>query len=315
MRKLLLLATVAFLLQIQSSLAQTTQDTEPTNNSVPGDSLTLPANNNGTTTNSSDNDYYKVRTNKFGVLTVSVSGTNTNMQTRVYVINADGSTFEGFRDAAFAGDDISLDIVTQYVGVFYIRVQNIRSTTNSSPYNLKVSLDTTDEYEYNNTIVSMASKSALNVSFDETKPTVINGKIKGYYYVSNGANYNFSALTADQDFYKFTTGSKMGVLVMRVTNSPANLRFRIEMYKDDGVTQLGYRDAAVNGDTLRLELLTQYAGVYYLRFRNNNGSANGTANSSNTPYSFSISLDTIGGEYNDNIAAVSNLTATSFKFG
>jgi PKD repeat protein len=262
---------------------------------------------------SSDNDYYKVRTNKFGVLTVSVSGTNTNMQTRVYVINADGSTFEGFRDAAFAGDDISLDIVTQYVGVFYIRVQNIRSTTNSSPYNLKVSLDTTDEYEYNNTIVSMASKSALNVSFDETKPTVINGKIKGYYYVSNGANYNFSALTPDQDFYKFTTGSKMGVLVMRVTNSPANLRFRIEMYKDDGVTQLGYRDAAVNGDTLRLELLTQYAGVYYLRFRNNNGSANGTANSSNTPYSFSISLDTIGGEYNDNIAAVSNLTATALS--
>jgi hypothetical protein len=41
MRKLLLLATVAFLLQIQSSLAQTTQDTEPTNNSVPGDSSDL----------------------------------------------------------------------------------------------------------------------------------------------------------------------------------------------------------------------------------------------------------------------------------
>jgi len=313
MRKVLLLATVAFLLHLQSTFAQTTLDTEPGNNSVPGDSLTLPTNNNGTTTNSSDNDYYKVRTNKIGVLTVAVSGTNTNMQTRIYVINADGSTFEGFRDAAFAGDDISLDIVTQYVGVFYIRVQNIRSTTSSSPYNLKVSLDTTDEYEFNNTIASVASKSALSISNDETKPTVINGKIKGYYYVSNGANYNFSALTSDQDFYKFTTGSKMGVLVMRVTNSPTNLRFRIEMYKDDGITQLGFRDATVNGDTLRFELLTQYAGVYYLRLRNINGSANGNANNSNSLYSFNISLDTIGGEYNDNIASVSSLNAMTLS--
>jgi len=285
--------------------AQTTADTEPTNNKAPGDSLGLPVNNNASITNTNDLDYFKIVTNKIGVLNIAISGTNNQLQTRIHLYTADGVTLEGYRDAVFAGDDVNAEFLTQYAGVYYIRIQNLRTTTTSSPYNMKVTLDTADIYELNNTFSSMASSNPIAISYNEAIPTKVTARIQGYYYVSNGGNYDFSSLTADQDIYKITTGSKTGVLNMRLNPAPGSLKFRIEVVKDDGSTLLGYRDAGINGDTLGFELLTQYAGTYYVRIRNINGNKNGAGNTSSSPYTLSFALDTSGGEFNDNISAIS----------
>lgn len=297
--------SILFLSGLGTVYAQTTFDSEPANNSVPGDSLGLPANNTATITNNSDNDYYKIVVGKIGVLNISVTGTNNQLQTRIYLYNTDGKTLEGFRDAAFAGDDVSAEFMTLYTGTYYIRIQNLRTTTNSSPYVLKVSLDTGDVYELNNSFASMASATPLSVSYNEAAPTSVQARIHGYYYVSNGGNYDYTSLTADQDVFKITTGSRTGVLTMKLNPVPGNLRFRIELVKDDGSTTLGYRDAAISGDTLNFDMLTQYAGTYFIRIRNINGRVNGQGNTSTQPYTLSLALDTSGGEFNDNLSALS----------
>ena len=292
-------------LSINGLMAQTTLDTEPGNNNAPGDSLGLPINNNATITNTNDVDYFKIETNKIGVLNIAISGTNNQLQTRILLYNSDGKTLEGYRDAVFAGDDINTEFLTQYVGVYYIKIQNIKSTSTASPYNMKVTMDSSDIYELNNSFSSMAAISPISVSYNESFPTKINAKIQGYYYVSNGGNYDYNSLTADQDIYKITTGSRTGVLNMRLNPVPGNLRFRMELVKDDGTTLLGYRDAGINGDSLSFEMLTQYSGTYYLRIRNINGIKNGSGNTSASPYTLSMALDTSGGEFNDNIGAIS----------
>lgn len=309
MKKLLLTTLVLLSLSTVSIFAQTTTDSEPTNNTVPGDSMAVPMNNTAALSSSVDVDFYKIRTNKIGVMVVSVTGTNNNMTTKVQILNSDGVSLEAYRDASFSSEDITLEFLTQYTGIYYIRIQNIRVTTLSSPYNLKVSMDTSDVYEYNNNISNLSSVTPINVSLNEAAPTTINAKIRGFYYVNNGGNYNFTSLVPDQDYYRFNTGKNTGALVMRLTNAASNLRFRIEVIKDDGNTVLGYRDANFNGDSVRFELLTQYGGEYYVRLRNINGISNTAGNTSPNNYTFTIALDTSGGEFNDIITLVSSKTA------
>ncbi|MCB9252918.1 MAG: T9SS type A sorting domain-containing protein [Flavobacteriales bacterium] len=285
--------------------AQTSIDNEPANNSFPGDTVLLPVNNNGVITNSSDNDYFNIVTSKNGVLNISVTGTNSQMQSRIYVYNNIGN-LEGYHTANFGGDDLSMEFLTQYAGLYYVRIQNVKSGNISSNYTLRIELDTSDVYEYNNTISSVNGSTAFQVSLDEKYPAKVKSKIQGYYYVSNGGNYNYDALTADQDVFKISTGANTGVLNLKINPVPVNLKMRIQVFKDDGVTQLGYSDASVNGDSLSFDLLTQYGGTYYVVVKNINGNKNGAGNSSNQEYTLNLSLDTSGGEYNDNVGAISS---------
>lgn len=283
---------------------QTSIDNEPGNNSVPGDSIALPVNNSANLSYGTDIDFIKVRTKKIGILSISVTGTNSFMRTRVTVINADGVSTEGFNDAPFSGGDVTIEILAQNIGLYYIKIQN-NNGTNTSGYKLNISLDTSDIYEFNNSISSLSTISPFGISLNESSPTAINAQIRGYYYVSNGGNYGLGSLTLDYDIFKVTTGSKLGVLVMKIVSAPSNIKFRIEITAADGTTSLGFRDAVNNGDTLRFELLTQYAGNYYIKILNVNGNGIG-AGSSATPYTLNMSLDTMGNEYNDNIVSLNS---------
>ncbi len=305
------LIKLAWLLLITTSplfiTGQTNIDTETSgssNNTVPfADVLTLPANNNATMSNSSDIDIFKVNVPTSGVLVINVTGTNGNMKTRIEVLDPDNPNIsEGYREANVASFDVSLEILTKTTGTYFIKITNTNSTTNPSPYNFSVSLDLDDTYEYNNGYGALTG-SAIPLSYDQNIPNILEGKIRGYYRTDFSYPSVFSNLSPDVDIYKVTTNNQQGAIVMKIENAPSNMKFRIEVINSDTHTSEGQRDANVNGGSLEFEVLTRYAGTYYIRVSNLNGS-NGNvdvsnSNTSSSPYILKLWLDTLGNEFNN----------------
>ncbi|MES2617067.1 MAG: PKD domain-containing protein [Bacteroidota bacterium] len=299
--KFLLLIVLSVIININ---AQTTIDNESKNGTSPGDSLGfVPINNNAAMPTSSDVDFFKINVHKVGVLTIAVTGTNSNMQTKVQLYNA-SNVSEGFRTASVASTDVTMEILLQTTGVFIIKIQNTKFSNSSSPYNLSIALDTSDESEFNN--AAGLATTIPTVSFDENNPTKIKAKIKGYYYVSNGGQYDYPNLASDFEFFKVNLPKK-GVLNLDVSNVPSNIKFRIELL-NSGLGSEGSRDAIFDGDSVRFEFLTQYAGIYYIRLTNRTAK-----NTSNTLYSFNLSLDTSGNEFNNTMANAAIVPSISFN--
>ncbi len=285
-------------------------DNEPGNNAIPGDNLTMPVNNNATLTSSTDVDYFKITTTTYGVLIIAVNGTNSSMKTRIQIFNSSSLGSEGYRDAVFAGATDTMEILTQYVGDYFIKVSNINTTTNSSPYTLTVSLDSSDTHEFND---DATTASLLpSISYDESNPTVVQGKIRGYYRTNSGSGWDqYVNLSADQDWYKVNI-TTAGVLILNLVGVPSNLKFRMQVLNSGGGSE-AYRDASINGDSLRMEYLTPTTGAYFIRLSNINGNANGAGNTSPLLYSLNVSMDTTDNhEFNDNSASATLLPPISY---
>ena len=232
-----------------------------------------------------DIDVYKISTNgKQGVIVMKLENVPTNITMGLSVYNADNSKEEGWKAANFDGDSLRFELLTQYSGNFYIVVFNSvtntreHGTTNSSPYTLKLSLDTlTGE---NNNDPSTATKADYNSN--------IKGKIRGKYR-TNYTNSNFSQdtkLTLDDDLYKIDNCDSFDHA--RISSSPPNLQLGITALDADGTTVLGSKTASFAGDTVRLsknDLTINKKPTFFLIY---DLSYNSAKNSSPIPYTFHV---------------------------
>jgi hypothetical protein len=315
--------TTIFMLSIgYFAQAQTNIDTEPTNNTTPGVAFNFPVNNNANISSSTDVDFYKVTVATPGVLVITTSGANTNLMSRIEVFNLNGSATansEGYKLSTVAGVNNTLEIIAKAAGDYYIKISNGQTTTSSSPYNVSITLDNSDIYEYNDNSSALGSAPGMNVSLNANAPTIINAKLFGYtrQIMSSYAYADYPDLLPDFDVYKINV-TQTGVLTMNLSNIPSNIAGSIEVYNFNGTSATsyseGYREATVNGGALNFELLTKTIGDYYVVVYNSNTNPNGS-NSSTQAYTLSMNIDTLGGEFNDNASNSTSITLNANKLG
>lgn len=279
------------------------------------DMLPIPVNNMGTISFYGDVDYFKINIEEPCVLIIDVTGTSSPMKSRVEVKNEQGVS-KGNRVADLVGSNTNMEILIDTAGFYYIRIENYEMVSSETPlpYFLSISMDSDDDFEFNQTVAIMSGATPVILSTNENLPTILQGKIRGYYRTDPWTS-DYVTLAPDEDVYKITTNNMQGVIVMNLENVPANLQFQIDVVNGnplaEGNEQIseGSRSADSNGDSLYFELLTQYSGDYYIRIKNINGNYNGEGNTSSQPYMLKLWLDTLGNEFDNtpNTASTINL--------
>ena len=208
-----------------------------------------------------DVDFYKVEISRSGVFNIEVTNVPFNIDMRVTMYLPDQSEFWTWQNVN--GGSVIFNQLTCSAGTYYFRLRDFSFGGQASGelYSLKISLDTSDIYECNNSF-----NDATLVTLDST----INAQI-------NSVN--------DVDFYRVEI-PRSGVFNVEVTNVPFNIDMRVTMYLPDQSEFWTWQN--LDGGSVIFNQLVCSAGTYYFRLRDFSfvGQASGEL------YSLKISLDT-----------------------
>jgi hypothetical protein len=202
-------------------------------------------------------NYYKVTTDATGVSEIILSSIPTGLNLDITIYNANEVEIE--RDSYVPPGDSARFLILSAASTFCIRVQRSSGTPSTSPYELRVNLDTSDTNELNN-------------SFDTSTTLTLGETIKGDIYGQD-----------DVDFFKFTT-TQTGVAEVTLSSIPQDINLDITLYDSSKV--LIVRDSYVPpGDSARFFHLSG-PGTFYLEVKRSSGSL------TTTPYDLLVTLET-----------------------
>jgi hypothetical protein len=187
-----------------------------------------------------DNDYFKITAKRAGVLRVSVENTPSNIRASLNMY--DSKTQNIGNTSGNQGKNIYKDVLVCNSGDYYIQITDFyefKDGYNTTLFDLKVTLDTTDVYECNNT-------------FTDAKTIQIGTAIKAAIGVSD-----------DIDYYKFTI-DKRTILDFTIKDVPAAVTPYLVIYGSN--QQEITRGYANKGTTLELnKVILNDAGTYYVK--------------------------------------------------
>ena len=187
------------------------------------------------------------------------------------------------------GGELKYDILLDS-GTYYLRLDDRSSDGNGNqPYQLTVSLDSSDVNEFNNNI-----DSATPITFTDNSSGVINGTIRAI---------------SDADYFAFTL-EEPAVVEILITNIDPAIRMEIQLYNEDGTTN-GREVSASFGENQLIYNRLLRAGTYYLRLNDQSNDDSGE-----TPYNLTVSLDASdANEINNSIDEATPITFTDNSSG
>ncbi len=235
-RFLLFLVSSLFLLFNRANAAET----EPNNTPATANTLALNGSNSGAIT-ASDVDWYKITTTADGALTLNLTETFGQFAS-LQLYDADGTTTLGNRiDASNGINSTTIDGLA--AGVYYVKI-NAYYDGQTPVYSVSNTLAVpaqANDVEPNGTAAQ-----ALTLGVNATRTGHI-----GYYN-----NNQRDTL----DWYKVTITAD-GLIKLNLTSANSNY-VSGRLYDADGVTQLGYLEAANSTSTTSVDGLA--AGTYYV---------------------------------------------------
>ena len=153
------------------------------------------------------------------------------------------------------GGEFDYDILLDS-GTYYLRLDDWNGDgSGNQPYQLTVSLDSSDVNEFNNNI-----DSATPITFADNSSGVISGTIRS---------------VGDVDFFTFTLDEPTVVEVL-ITNIDPTIRMEIQLYNEDRTTNGGDVQAPFGQNQLTHNRLLG-AGTYYLRLNDQYNDQSGEA--------------------------------------
>ena len=162
------------------------------------------------------------------------------------------------------GGEFKYDVLLDS-GTYYLRIDDRSSDgSGNQPYQLTVSLDSSDVNEFNNDI-----DSAIPITFTDNSSGVISGTIRS---------------VGDVDFFAFTL-EEPAVVEFLITNVDPAIRMEIQLYNRDRTTN-GREVSALFGENQLSHNRLLDKGTYYLRLNDQNNDQSGK-----TVYGLTISLD------------------------
>ena len=162
------------------------------------------------------------------------------------------------------GGEFKYDILIDS-GTYYLRMSDRNNDgSGNQPYQLTVSLDSSDVNEFNNTI-----DRAIPITFTDNSSGVIEGTIRS---------------VGDTDYFAFTL-EEPAVVEILITNIDPAIRMEIQLHNEDRTTNGEAVPASFGRNQLNHERLLG-ASTYYLRLNDQNNDQSGRA-----VYELTVSLD------------------------
>ena len=186
-----------------------------------------------------DVDYFQFTTTQGGVIEANVSQVPSNIDIEIDLY--DNGQWSSLASSSNTGLGQSAYISSvQKPGLYFVRVRdkgNNASSTNF--YNLNISLDNTDLYEYNNTF-SDSKLISLN--------TDVYGKIRN---------------KEDKDYYQFVL-TNPGNITITVLSVPSNIDLDVKVYDSGQWSTIGTSLNTGNGAPVSFVINNLAAGTYYI---------------------------------------------------
>lgn len=170
-----------------------------TNNATP---LTLGETITGTLRTDEDEDFFAVSVNQYGVLKIQVSGVS-EVRTTIALLNENGEELSIEKSSRNEGGSVSALYLVPDLETYYIKLSGDASS--NEKYNLTVSLDSRDAYEYNN-------------SRSDAKEINQNEDVKG------------TLLTQDDEDWFSMTFTEPGTLIAKVTDVDDSIDLEMDLY-------------------------------------------------------------------------------------
>ncbi|KPA11730.1 Peptidase domain protein [Candidatus Magnetomorum sp. HK-1] len=203
----------------------------------------------GSIEKSGDNDFYQIKINQPGRLTLKVTNpTGSPMKTRMDIYNPNADYTYVSEYASNSGDPVTLIQDFTYIGIYYIRVKDLNNNTDSK-YSITASfVPVPDPYEPNSDI--------------QTAKTISPGDIINAWIFPS----------QDQDWYKIKL-EKPGTLTLSLTDVPSDLKGHISIYNDNNQYTYITGIASNDGDNVICTFHTGSPGTYFIKFYNQNSKA------------------------------------------
>ena len=282
----------------KQTIAQT--EIEPNNTAATANVLSIPAALiNDTMNNSGDKDWFKVHMDKAGVLIVNIPLNANTFRFIIDIYDSTGGNSRSTREAVSDGAAITSETILP-AGWWYVKISydGFFGTWSNAPYNLNISLDTSDACEYNNSFTT-----ACTIGQNSSTQA----KIRGLYFETTTT----SLLSQDEDYYKVHT-TALGNLTASILANLTDINFTIT-FSDSNYNQIGNMVTAANaGGAVTNHLNNIPAGTWYIAvtsyYKNTNAN----------PYTLNVNLATTGineaGAFEvDNILIMPNPSMGKFK--
>ena len=207
-----------------------------------------------------DVDFYKVEIPRPGVFNISISNVPSNIEMRVTMLLTDQSEFRIVEGRN--GQAVTFRQLVCQPGTYWFKLEDGNNVRKSSDglYTLKISLDTSDQYECNNTL-----STASSIELNNTYRAQINSR-------------------GDVDYFKIEI-PQSGILNINITDVPSNIEMLLTMFRSDGTELDKWWGWA--GQPIIFSQPICKAGIYWIKLEDNKASSQ----SSSELYSFGIFLD------------------------
>ncbi len=252
-------------------------------------SINLNQNVQGTINSSGDVDYYCFEIPRSGVINFTVSNVPGLLSLRAELFHE--SNQGGYVHSAAGGDGQAITGIKRVcpAGRYYIKLFDHHSFGGpyQSPdkYNLKVTLDTADVHECNDSFVACT-------------PISLNQNIRGAIHSSG-----------DVDYFCFDI-PRAGVITYIVSNVPGLLSLRAELYHESNQSSYVHSAAAGDGQAFTAIKKVCQAGRYYIKLFDNHSF--GGPYQSPDLYNLKVTLDTTDiYECNDGFSSASPINCNT----
>lgn len=193
-----------------------------------------------------DVDYFQFTTTQGGVIEATVSQVPSTIDVEIILYNSNYSNIVGSYNTGL-GQTAYISSV-QKPGLYFVKINDKdNNALNTSFYNLQVSLDNTDTYEYNNT-------------FSDSKQISLNNDVYGK--IRN---------KEDLDYYQFTVTSS-GNVTITVPTVPSSIDMDVYVYNSNYSGIANSTNTGV-GVPVTLLLNNLSAGTYYVLLEDGNHNA------------------------------------------
>ncbi|MGB3851099.1 MAG: PPC domain-containing protein [Tunicatimonas sp.] len=199
-----------------------------------------------------------------------------SITTRNAVVSANGSE----------GESISLSYSATANGTYYLRIRESSGRTSSEPFTVTYNLDTSDEYECNDT-------PALA---DANEPLVPGQEYEAY--IRTGS---------DNDWFAFEMDS-VGIVTVKL-QTPSDIdQIYVNVFENANDNILVDYTEVEGGETLDVVAGPLSAGTHYLRFNSWTNDWQRVGEQSRNPYKFTLTLEYEEDEINNTFAQATDVT-------
>jgi hypothetical protein len=217
--------------------------------------------------NSYDNDieYYKIKLEKAGVLSVNIPLHNAGFRLNVLIIHENTNDVIHEALANSANGTVTSEAILK-AGTYYVRVHDYNGGLSENPFTINFNFDDTDKCEWNNNFTNACQ-------IDPN--SIIKAKIRGFDWPAQYDN--------DIDYYKVVL-PQAGVLVANIPTNNTGQRLYIHIYAENTTDEIISALASERGGAVTTEAVVP-AGTYFVRVYDYNGV------SSTEQYTLNVSFD------------------------